>query len=113
MRGRTSGSEKAEWVEISLEESGGFAGLHRGATLQRANLSAALVQRIDEALARLATKKPTRQQQQQAYPDAQTLVLRVRDTGGSWQRSFDTAELPAAARELLDMAPLEPLPPPE
>lgn len=109
MRGKASGSERVGWVEFSLEESGGFAGLHRGTTLQRANLSPALARRIDQALARLAARKPTRQQQQ-ATPDAQTLVLRVRATRGSWHASFDTADLPKPASDLLELAPLRPLP---
>lgn len=109
MRGKVSGSERAEWVEISLEEFGGFAGLHRGTTLQRADLSPALARRVDAALARLAARKPGRQQQQ-AYPDGQTLVVRVRSTVRSWQVSFDTADLPPGATELLELAPLRPLP---
>ena len=112
MRGEVSGFDRAEWLEMSLEESGGFAGLHRGATLWRANLSPALAQRVDRALVVLLAKtRPAPAQQQQDVPDAQTLSLRVRSASGSWQTSFDTADLPAAAYELLELAPLRPLPP--
>ena len=114
MRGKASGSDRVDWLEVSLEESGGFAGLHRGATVRRAGLSAALLLRVDRALAQLAqlaNARPVREQQQQHTADAQTLVVRVRSAGGSWQASFDTADLPDPAHDLLEIGPLRPLPP--
>lgn len=98
-----------DWAELSLEESGGFAGLRRGATLQRQQLSPARAKRVGAALEALAGRPAVKAP---AYPDGQTLRLHVRSVGGSWSASFDTADLPKAAADLLDLAPLGPLPPP-
>jgi hypothetical protein len=123
MRGKASGSEDAsrrtaapaskaadraaDWAELSLEETGGFAGLRRGATLQRSALPPAAAKRVTAALAALASRPTARAP---AYPDAQTLQLRVRGADGSWSAAFDTAELPKEIAALLKLAPLGPLP---
>ena len=98
-----------DWIELSLVESGGFAGLRRGATVLRAELSVVRARHVDRALDRLAKKRP---RGAVAYPDAQTLTISVRRAAGSWAACFDTADLPDAASELLDVAPLRPLPAP-
>jgi hypothetical protein len=127
MRGKASGSEDAsrrtaapaskaadraadsaaDWAELSLEETGGFAGLRRGATLHRDALPPAAAKRVTAALAALASRPTARAP---AYPDAQTLQLRVRGADGSWSAAFDTAELPKEIAALLKLAPLGPLP---
>lgn len=107
MRGKPLGSEPADWAEVSLEESGGFAGLRRGATLQRAQLPAGPAKRVASALQRLAGHPAPKAA---TYPDGQTLRVHVRTASGSWSAVFDTADLPKAAAVLLELAPLGPLP---
>ena len=112
MRGKASGSDKAaeaDWAELSLEESGGFAGLRRGATLQRGQVSPASAKQVAAALGALADLPASKAV---TYPDGQTLHIRVRSVSGAWSAAFDTADLPKAAADLLELAPLGPLPPP-
>lgn len=103
------------WRSLAVEEAGGFAGLRRGAVMRReqvdrptaehvASLLAALGPPSEAAVAPPSTPAPV--------PDAQGLVLQAWCEGDVclvW--GFDRADLPAAAEELLAMAPpFKPLP---
>lgn len=107
MRGKQSGFELSGWGMVVLEESGGFAGLFRGARLVRSELDQSNVALVDGLLERLAREPHAAHRQ---YPDGQVLKIAVEGGAVSWTMHFDTSELPKAALKLLAMAPLKPLP---
>ena len=100
-----------QWRRCTLEETGGFAGLHRGVTLVCTEVSADEAARISELLAALAQQAATAAQAESAQPDGQTLLIRAVGVKRTWEASYDTADLPKPAVELLRLAPpLRPLP---
>lgn len=109
MRGKRSGYKPSGWGQVVLEESGGFAGLFRGARLVRFELDEASVALVDGLLEQLA-KEPY--PASRSYPDGQVLKIAVESGAKSWTIQFDTSELPKAVLKLLAMAPLKPLPHP-
>ena len=103
----------APWQSLTVHESGGYAGLNRGATVHRSGLDdrqaaalGTLLQLIDTKYAK--GKTPTKAA---PVPDSQTLTLQLKAVAGAWDLSFDTADLPAEVAELMKhLPPLRPLP---
>lgn len=113
MPGSKSASEPGAWVSLSLEESGGFAGLRRGTQLVRKELEPRLAARIDALLARVKPGTRSAAAPRSTHmPDAQTLSLEVLTAKGSWRAAFDTADLPEGVAALVGASPrMKPLPP--
>lgn len=110
MPGNKSAFESlADWHALTLEESGGFAGLRRGCEVQRVNIDAATAARVAHLLDALG---PPRAAAARSLPDAQHLRLEAVCGPGVCAWVFDTADLPDAAGKLLDLVPpLKVLPP--
>jgi hypothetical protein len=99
----------ADWHALTLEETGGFAGLRRGCQLQRVHIDAATAARVAHLLDALGPPRPAAAR---ALPDAQQLRLEAVCGPGVCAWVFDAADLPEAADALLDLVPpLKPLPP--
>lgn len=115
MRGKKSDSEDcspcADWQSLSIEESGGFAGLRRAATLERATVKgAATITRITSLLSQVQEHAGDRASAP-AMPDGQTLTIQYQSSSASWQATFDTADLPQEVVELAKLFPaLKPMP---
>lgn len=111
MPGNKSASSEVltTWQELTLEESGGFAGLRRGATLERTRVDANRAARVARLLRELPPTGVSRQAA--AQPDFQTLRVELCTPGGKHQWCFDTADLPEPVSELVALVPLRPLPP--
>lgn len=107
MPGKASDSDSLRWDELALEESGGFAGLIRGARLIRARLDAREVALVDGLMARL---HGAAQAGPQSYPDRMVVRLDIKSGAKSRSLQFDAADAPAALDDLLKLAPLRPLP---
>ncbi len=100
----------ADWRALTLEETGGFAGLRRGCSLQRSGIDAATAERVAQLLVSLGPPSPA--PATRAQPDAQCLRLEAMCGPSACAWVFDTADLPEAAGALLDLVPpLRPLPP--
>jgi hypothetical protein len=108
---KSASSSPLPWDSIALEEVGGFAGLRRGVALPRTGAKGKAAKRIPELLAALEHKATAGAQGSRQLPDSQTLSLHVEGPTGTWDASFDTADLPAEVAELLTyVPPLRPLP---
>ena len=113
--GKLASEPVSLWQSASIEESGGFAGLRRGATIERRGVDDGLAARIDELLTAIRSRQAgavsSHGQARQPMPDAQTLVLCVHTIQGEWTGAFDTADLPPEVSELTrEFPPLRPLP---
>lgn len=97
------------WRSLAVEESGGFAGLRRGAVMKRTAVDRPTAEHVATLLGSLG---PPADAAGAVQPDGQRLVLQAYCEGDVclvW--GFDRADLPAAAEELLAMAPpFRPLP---
>jgi emfourin len=111
MRGKKSDSDRcADWQCLSIEESGGFAGLRRGATLERSKVKGAKATRIGSLLGELQEQAGDRSDPPH-MPDAQVLTIQYQSSSATWQATFDTADLPQEVMELAKLFPsLKPMP---
>jgi hypothetical protein len=109
MRGKKSGSEDcgpcADWQSLSIEESGGFAGLRRAARLERSKVRAAakltkITSLLEEVQQHAGDPAPG-----SAMPDGQTLTIQYQSSSATWQATFDTADLPQEVAELAKLFP--------
>jgi hypothetical protein len=98
------GSKTPEtWKELTIEESGGFAGLLREAGLSRDKLDAKQADKVTALLQQLGPASPRAKSQGMA--DAQQLKIQAQCDGGMMTWAFDTSELPEPAAKLLEVAP--------
>ena len=89
------------WQALSLEESGGFAGLLRATEIDRATVDRVAAERIGTLVRAIESTHRGRQLKGEApLPDTQTLKLEVRTGAGTWEATFDTADLPEDVAEL-------------
>lgn len=102
----------AAWQSLTVRESGGYAGLNRGATVQRSELHDKQAVALGTLLQSIATKYAQGKTAAKAtpVPDSQTLTLQLAAAAGAWDLSFDTADLPAEVAEVMKyLPPLRPL----
>jgi hypothetical protein len=106
MRGKKSDSERcADWQSLSIEESGGFAGLRRAARLERAKVKGvAKVTKIASLLGEVQEHAGDHAPGS-AMPDGQTLTIQYQSSSATWQATFDTADLPQEVAELAKLFP--------
>lgn len=101
------------WQSLTVHESGGYAGLYRGATVHRSGLDDKQAAVLGGLLQSIGTKYAKGKTPAKAapVPDSQTLTLKLKAAAGAWDLSFDTADLPAEVAELMKyLPPLRPLP---
>jgi hypothetical protein len=115
MRGKKSGSEDcspcADWQSLSIEESGGFAGLRRAARLERSKVKGAAKVTKIAALLGEVQEHAGDAGPGSAMPDGQTLTIQYQSSSTTWQATFDTADLPQEVAELAKLFPtLKPMP---
>lgn len=88
-----------DWQRVEVVVEGGFAGLKRGASLERAAVAPRDVEHVGslvQAICALPSAAPA------GHADSQSVAIDVHSPGSAPVcRRFDSAALPAAAEELL------------
>ena len=99
-----------QWTSLSLEETGGVAGLRRGVTVTPGSLDEKVLAEVGR-LAAVLVDRPARRGTGQPVPDQQTLTLRLESASGIREVTFDTADLPEALVDLRRRLPrFKPIP---